>query len=93
MSFIEKLRKWHPMIIGGCLIAGFDYYVYLGWTWIYEHSYLCIKTSDGLSEVCGVSWDVSPLPAYALTAFAIALTLYYMAILVDRLGLIKWDVI
>jgi hypothetical protein len=88
-----NFKKWTPLIIIGLLIAAWDYYIYLGWNWIYEHSYTCIKTSDGLGEYCGIMWSTSPLLAYAFTGIAIIGTFYYGMIILDRTGLIKWDVI
>jgi hypothetical protein len=70
-------------VIIGALIVWFDYGVISGWQWVYQHNYLCVKTSDGLSQYCGVSWEVNPLPAYIITWCAVVFTVGYIWYLVD----------
>ena len=70
--------------IAVALLAWFDYGVITGWQWVFQHKYLCVDTSDHLSQYCGISWDMSPFPEYIITFLAIGITGVYLLYLVDK---------
>lgn len=67
------------IIIIGLIIAWFDYFIYLGWQWIFKYNYYCIESFNGDGQkICQIWFDLNPLPTLILTIAAIVITVWYI---------------